>query len=118
MALKITLTAEAAEVIKFQHSGRRIRFNDHGIKIDQMRIIGDGSLSRTDAVRIVASRTGDLFFKMLTMEWEAFIGEDAVSAVTSIAQRIGISAFRRIILCRIVFGQKRRIRGSMRPFNA
>ena len=76
--------AAGADIVGMEDLAARVKAGDMPF---------DVVIAAPDAMRIVAGRTGGLIFKVLTVEREAFIGEDAVSAVTSIAQGIGISTF-------------------------
>ena len=59
---------------------------------------------------------GPFIYDMLSVPGETLIGQDAGAIVTLVAQRVGKSAFRRSIRCRIIALQQGLIDRTVRAF--
>ena len=78
-----------------------------------MSVIDSTTLCGADTMRIMTGRTGYLLIEVPAMSRKTFIAEDAIAAVTFVAQGIG-----RFTLCRVVGGlilvdQKRGVYGAV-----
>lgn len=97
VALQVTSAVICAGVLEFQSSGRRVGTNDSRIEINQVTVIQLRALNGTNTVCIVTCRAGNLLLQVFDMLCEAFVVQDAVSAVTFIAKLVRIAAFLGII---------------------
>ena len=117
MAQKRALAMQQPPIRKFQLACVRIGLNNIDVEIDQVAVIGCRPLGRADSMRIMAGRTGCFMLQMLSVHGKAFVGKNAVTAVTLIAQGIGRFAFVSEIPCVIIVFQQWDVLGAVRPLH-
>ena len=118
MALQVAPAVGYAGVFEFQSPGCSVRPNNGRIEINQVAVVQPCALNGTDAVSIVTCRARNLLLQVFGVLCETFIVQDAVSAVTSIAKLIRITALLCIIGRVVSICEKIGIIGAVGAFSA